>query len=93
MIIDKNIEVKVHHGDRGKYETLLSRELKNGDYIIINQVDVLAGSRFKVECECDHCGETFDRVRSYIKGDTTLCGEGCRVEHLKKNNPNPLKRK
>lgn len=93
MIIDKYTEVKVSPTNRKKYEKILERELKNGEFIVVNQLDILSGSRTKIECECDHCGERFYRIRSYIKGDTTLCGRKCRNEILKISNPNPIKEK
>lgn len=93
IILDKIIKVKIHGKNRDKYEKIIGRKLANGENIDIPQKYVLEGTRVIVECMCDHCGKVFQKQRSDIKGDTTLCGKDCRNEWLKRHNPNPSKEK
>lgn len=50
--------------------------------ITLCQTQLLSGSRIKIECECDYCGESFYRQRNYIQGETTLCGKECRNKYI-----------
>lgn len=93
MINNKNIKVKINHANRKKYEERLGLDLKNGETITINQVNILESSRIEVECTCDNCGKIFQKRRTDIKNNITLCGIKCRNENFTKINPNPKKDK
>ncbi|QJT70403.1 hypothetical protein [Microcystis phage MaeS] len=42
---------------------------------------------------CDICGKSFSKKRVDLKSDITLCGNTCRNQYLRENNPNPKKDK
>lgn len=93
MIINKDLKISINPANRVKYEKILGVKLKNKEIISINQNLILHTSRTEVECNCDICSKTFKRKRVNIKTGTTLCGNSCRNEWLKRNNPNPVKDK
>lgn len=93
IIKDINIDIKINSNNRKKYEKVLNAELKNGQTININQNDILLTSRQLVLCECDMCGKDFQRKKTYITTDVTLCSKECRTQKFILNNPNPTKDK
>ena len=86
IIKTKDIEIIVRPNTREKYSRILKIELNNHQKVTICQTQLLSGSRIKVECKCDYCGNSFHRQRNYIQGEVTLCGRECRNRHLASQN-------
>lgn len=87
MILDMKIEVKIVNQNRKLYEKKLSKKLRVGELVFINQREIPKSSRIEVECKCDICEKLFSRARVNIKNDNTLCSRECRNDWLRENNP------
>lgn len=100
MIIDNvSVVVNIVGMNKKNYSKVLGQELKSGDTIKIDQKQLLPTSRTLVWCECDICGDAFTRRMNDVlqKKRTiespTMCGNECKKEYMRRNNPNPKKDK
>lgn len=81
MILNQDISLKIHFNNAEVYSKAAGKEVRHGEMLTINQLKVPPTVRLSVVCECDECGDIFERRRNDIRYEKTSCLK-CQKERL-----------